>query len=105
MRGREPRHPRSPSETSRDANGDVSLPRYDGTSRRDSLSWGTSPGPRARIHRRRGDLVSLTYTFWCLAVFAAGYTVTLGYTSVFYHRGFTHGGLVLQPWLARLVVA
>ena len=45
------------------------------------------------------------YLFVCLAVFVAGYCLTLGYTSVFYHRGFTHGSLTLQPWLRRFVAA
>jgi stearoyl-CoA desaturase (delta-9 desaturase) len=39
----------------------------------------------------------------CAGVFAAGYSLSLGYVTVFYHRGFTHNALVIRPGLRRFV--
>ncbi len=44
------------------------------------------------------------YAILCAAVFAATYALNLVYTSIFYHRGFTHRAIVLPPRTRRFVI-
>ena len=41
----------------------------------------------------------------CAVVLLATYLLTITYTSVFYHRAFTHGAITLRPWFRRFVIA
>lgn len=45
------------------------------------------------------------HTWLCVAVFLAGYTLNVGYITVFYHRGLAHRGLRLGPRTLRFVLA
>ncbi len=45
------------------------------------------------------------YVAACLAVLLGTYLLTITYTSIFYHRAFTHGALTLRPWFRRFIVA
>jgi fatty-acid desaturase len=39
----------------------------------------------------------------CGGVLLFGYALNLLYITIFYHRGFTHGAVEIQPWLRRIV--
>ena len=41
----------------------------------------------------------------CALVLSGTYLITITYTSVFYHRAFTHGAITLRPWFRRFVIA
>jgi stearoyl-CoA desaturase (delta-9 desaturase) len=47
--------------------------------------------------------VTLADGLLCAAVFAAGYSLSLTYITVFYHRGFAHNALVIRPGVRRFV--
>lgn len=46
----------------------------------------------------------LPYLFICFAVLVISYLVSITYTSVFYHRAFTHNSLVLSSWFRKFVI-
>jgi stearoyl-CoA desaturase (delta-9 desaturase) len=47
--------------------------------------------------------VTLADYLYCAAVFVASYSLSLGYITVFYHRGFAHGALVMPSAVRRFV--
>lgn len=47
----------------------------------------------------------MAHVLLCLAVFLAGYVLNLVYITVFYHRAFAHGSVILAPWLRRFAAA
>src|SRR5690606_32211175 len=48
--------------------------------------------------------ITWTYALACLGMLTATYLLTITYTSVFYHRGFTHGAITLRPWFRKFIV-
>jgi stearoyl-CoA desaturase (delta-9 desaturase) len=49
--------------------------------------------------------MTLTDVSLCAGVFAASYSLSLCYITVFYHRGFAHGALRMPPAVRRFVAA
>jgi len=47
----------------------------------------------------------MSYALVCLLVFIVGYLINITYTSVFYHRGLTHGAIEIRPWMKKFIVA
>jgi fatty-acid desaturase len=39
-----------------------------------------------------------------LLAFVVGYTLSMGYITVFYHRAFTHGAIELKPLVRKFVL-
>lgn len=48
--------------------------------------------------------ISISYALICAAILVVTYLVNITYMSVFYHRTFTHGSLVLHPWFRKFVI-
>ncbi len=48
--------------------------------------------------------ISITYALICALILVVTYLVNITYMSVFYHRTFTHGSLVLRPWFRKFVI-
>jgi stearoyl-CoA desaturase (Delta-9 desaturase) len=46
----------------------------------------------------------MIYLISCALAFVAAYLVSLGYVTVFYHRGLTHGAVTLRPWAKKFVI-
>jgi len=44
------------------------------------------------------------YYIFCLFVLGTAYFLNIFYVTVFYHRGLTHGAVLLKPWVKKLVV-
>lgn len=48
--------------------------------------------------------MSMAYGLLCLSVFFFAYLLNIFYVSVLYHRGLTHGAVILKPWFRTFVV-
>lgn len=60
------------------------------------------PGPGITSRTMQIDWL---YLGACGLVLLITYLITITYTSVFYHRAFTHGAVKLRPWFRKFVIA
>lgn len=48
--------------------------------------------------------ITWPYILLCSVVLLGTYLITITYTSVFYHRGFTHKAITLRPWFRKFIL-